>query len=99
MTGSIHGVAQRYFSITRRVPLFLVLWIGAIVIYFTVYKNVFYRWAVPAEIELSFGLARTGSSSSLLDAMLPIPPKACGDAIFGLSGKAREDIAAQGSNC
>jgi hypothetical protein len=76
MNSNVISVAEHFFSITRRVPLFLALWIGAIVIYFTVYKNVFYRWAIPPEIELSFGLATTGSNSSLLDAMLPIPPKA-----------------------
>jgi hypothetical protein len=51
----------------------------------SVFKTKFYRAAIPAEIELTFSLATTGSSMSLWEALLPIRHKACGGAIFELS--------------
>ena len=49
------------------------------------FKTRFYRAAIPAKIDLTFGFATTGSNMSLWEAMLPLRPKACGGAIFGLS--------------
>ena len=55
-----------------------------------------YRARIPPEIGLTFGLATTGSDSSLWTARLPIPPKACGGAIFGLDSATAAAIRAQG---
>ena len=46
-----------------------------------------YRSALPAEIETTFGLATTGSSSSILDLFAGGRMEACGGAIFKLSDK------------
>ena len=50
----------------------------------SVLETRFYRAAVPAEIDLTFNLATTGSSMSLWEVLMPIRHKACGGAIFGL---------------
>ena len=50
----------------------------------SVLKTKFYRAAIPAEIDLTFNPATTGSSMSLWDLLLPIRHEACGGAIFGL---------------
>jgi hypothetical protein len=68
------------------------LWLG-----WSVLKTNFYRGAIPSEIGLTFGLATTGSDSNLVAALLPIPPKACGGAIFGLSSGTAEAINREGT--
>jgi hypothetical protein len=57
----------------------------AVVLGYSVLQTRFYRQAIPAEINLTFNLATTGSSMSLWEVLLPIRHKACGGAIFGLS--------------
>jgi hypothetical protein len=63
------------------------LWVG-----WRILETNFYRNAIPAEIGLTWDLATTGSDSSLITALLPIPPKACGGAIFGLAAAAAEAV-------
>ena len=66
-------------------------WIG-----WSAFETNHYRAAIPPEIGLAFGLATTDSDSSLWTARLPIPPKACGGAIFGLDSATAAAIRAQG---
>jgi hypothetical protein len=63
------------------------LWVG-----WRILETNFYRNAIPAEIGLTWDLATTGSDSSLITTLLPIPPKACGGAIFGLAAAAAEAV-------
>ena len=61
-----------------------------------VYETRFYRAAIPPQIELTFGLATTGSDTSIWEATLPIPLKACGGAIFKLTDTAAAAIRKRG---
>jgi hypothetical protein len=79
-------------------PRLLLIACGAIVaawLGWSALKTNFYRSAVPPEIGLTWGLATTGSDTDLT-ALLPIPPKACGGAIFGLDSATTEAIEKQG---
>jgi hypothetical protein len=74
-------------SLWGQVALALAGFAVAVVLGYSVLNTILYRRAIPAEIDLTFGLATTGSSSmSLWDVMLPIRHEACGGAIFGLAG-------------
>ena len=75
------------FQLSGRVQILLVIacFLGTILLGWSVLKTRFYRAAIPAEIEITFSLATTGSSMSIWEAALPLRPKACGGAIFELS--------------
>jgi hypothetical protein len=66
--------------------LVIACWFGAMLLGWSVLKTRFYRAAIPAEIEITFSLATTGSSMSVWEAVLPLRHEACGGAIFELRG-------------
>jgi hypothetical protein len=78
-------LAKFRLSVRAQVLLVIACGLGASLLGWSVLETRFYRAAIPAEIEIAFGLATTGSSTSFWEAALPIRHKACGGAIFELS--------------
>src|SRR5205807_8449600 len=78
-------MAKLQLSARAKVLLVIACVLGATVFGWSVLETRFYRAAIPAEIEITFGLATTGSSMNFWETAMPIRPKACGGAIFELS--------------
>ncbi|HZP68743.1 MAG TPA: hypothetical protein VFB29_02260 [Pseudolabrys sp.] len=80
---------------------FLLLAAGVViaaVLFWHVYETLHYRKLIPADIGLTFNFATRGSDVSLWGALFMFDRKACGGAIFDMSGSTADAIRKQGLN-